>query len=115
MNAEEYALLQKNRSRTTEKSNSNYLRKLAFSQPITIRYRNDSLDALTKEVIALKKELNFIGHNFNQAVHKLHTLDRIPEFRYWVKAYEQTRITLTKQTETIVTRIHQICTQWSQE
>ena len=34
-----------------------------------------------------KKELNAIGNNFNQAVHKLHLLDKIPEFRVWISHY----------------------------
>jgi len=36
----------------------------------------------------LKRELNGIGNNFNQAVHKLHLLDKIPEFRAWIQHYD---------------------------
>lgn len=49
------------------------------------------MDELSAELIILRKEINHIGHNLNQAVHKLHTLDKIPEFRVWVTVYEKTR------------------------
>ena len=115
MNAGEYKSLNQNRKKTTEKTNSNYLRKLALQKPVTVIYRNQSIDEFLLEVIGIKKELNAIGHNLNQAVHKLHTLDRIPEFRHWVEKYEATRQQLTKQTETLLLHVYKTCEKWSQE
>ena len=53
-----------------------------------MKFRNQSADDFLKEMLVLKKELNGIGNNFNQAVHKLHLLDKIPEFRAWVIQYD---------------------------
>lgn len=91
MSEDEFQRFENLRKSTTEKKNSTYLRKLALNKPVTMFTRNASMDALTAELIRLRKEINFIGHNFNQAVHKLHTLDRIPEFRHWLETYEHTR------------------------
>lgn len=92
MNEQELLVLVKNRQKTTERTNSNYLRKLALHQPVTIKTRNISIDELCAEIIKMRKEIHYIGHNFNQAVHKLHTLEKIPEFRHWVQQYDQTRL-----------------------
>lgn len=115
MNDEEFVIFQKLRNRSTEKTNSNYLRKLALREPVIVRYRNQSIDDLTTAIISLKKELNFIGHNLNQAVHKLHTLDKIPEFRNWLHTYDQLRKDLTSQTTNTLTQVHQLISQWSQD
>ncbi|MCA6450992.1 MAG: plasmid mobilization relaxosome protein MobC [Chitinophagaceae bacterium] len=115
MNQAEFELLEKNRLRTTEKNNSNYLRKLALQQPVTKLTHNQSMDEATTAIIQLKKEINFIGHNLNQIVHKLHTLDRIPEFRNWAQQYENTRERILTDTTNLLLHAHQILSQWSQK
>ncbi|MBS4064064.1 MAG: hypothetical protein KGZ74_05865 [Chitinophagaceae bacterium] len=115
MNEAEYQLLEKNRKRTTEKTNSNYLRKLALHEPVTKLVRNQSIDEMTLSLIAIKKEINCIGHNFNQVVHKLHTLDRIPEFRNWAEQYATTREHIQTQLTDLLVHAHQIIVQWSQK
>lgn len=115
MNSDEFSILEKNRKKTTARTNSNYLRKLSQQQPVTILYRNASIDSFAKEIIALRKEMNAIGVNFNQVVHKLHTLNKIPEFRLWANTYDQTRIALLQKSQNIYTQIQKIAEQWSQE
>ena len=115
MNKEEFAQLVSNRKKTTEKTNSNYLRKLGLQKPVVMVYRNQSIDDFRTEVIAIKKELNAMGHNLNQAVHKLHMLDRIPEFRNWALQYEQLKSQLSLRTESLLLRVHKTCEKWSQE
>ena len=114
MNKTEYAQLKTNRKKSIEKTTSNYLRKVALQQPVTIIYRNGSADDFLKEMLGLQKELNAIGNNFNQAVHKLHTLDRIPEFRKWIQDYATTHKLFLKKTEEISEFAYQIYQQWSQ-
>lgn len=99
MNEQELLVLVKNRQKTTERTNSNYLRKLALHQPVTVKTRNISIDELCAEIIKIRREIHYIGHNFNQAVHKLHTLEKIPEFRSWVQQYDQTRVQIKTMAE----------------
>jgi hypothetical protein len=113
MNEEEFKTLEQNRKKTTEKTNSNYLRKLALRKPLTALTRNASMDDFTMELVRLRKELNHIGVNFNQAVHKLHTLERIPEFRQWIISYEQTRTQIIRSVETIFTFIGERIEKWN--
>ncbi len=115
MNENEFTILEKLRANSTEKTISNYLRKVALRRPVTIVYRNRSADEFLNELIQLKKELYFIGHNFNQAVHKLHTLDRIPEFRNWIHHYETVHQQFLHKMEQIIARGNQIYQLWLQE
>jgi hypothetical protein len=107
MNDEEYQQLEKLRQKTTTKYLSSYARKILLQKPVVVKYRNTSADEFLKEMILLKKELNSIGNNFNQAVHKLHLVEKIPEFRTWILNYDLQKALLGK-TEEIRRRIEEI-------
>lgn len=112
MNESELNELTKLQQKTTEKDISNYLRKVALQKPVTVKYRNQSADDFLKQMLELKKELNGIGNNFNQAVHKLHILDKIPEFRVWVNQYDGLQKALVSKVEEIKLRMNQLYEQW---
>lgn len=115
MNDDEFGRFQTHRKKSGEKKDSTYLRKVALHEPVTILYRNGSADDFLLESIRLKRELNAIGNNFNQAVHKLHILDRIPEFRNWIAENEKTRDRFMVKVDEILTRLYEIHKKWSQE
>lgn len=66
-------------------------------------------------MIRLKNELNAIGNNFNQAVHRLHTLDRIPEIKLWLIQSEIVKQSFTKKAEEIRLKMIEIHEQWLQK
>jgi hypothetical protein len=115
MNEREINQLTKFQERTTEKDTSSYLRKVALQKPVTVKYRNVSADDFLLDMLNLKKELNAIGNNFNQAVHKLHLLDKIPEFRVWVQQYDGLQKVLISKVEEIKLRMNQLYEQWLQK
>jgi hypothetical protein len=115
MNAAEVEQLKKQQQQSTERSISNYVRKIALQKPVTVKYRNQSADDFLKEMLLLKKELNAIGNNFNQAVHKLHLLDKIPEFRFWVTHYEGLQQAVANKVEDIKLQVAKLYEQWSQK
>ncbi len=115
MNDDELNQLIKLQQKTTEKDVSSYLRKIALQKPVTVKYRNQSADDFLKEMLPLKKELNAIGNNFNQAVHKLHILDKIPEFRFWVKEYDGLQQSVLGKIEEIKRKVSQLYEQWLQK
>jgi len=115
MNEIEFNQLEKFQKRTTEKDTSSYLRKVALQKPVTVKYRNESADDFLLDMLNLKKELNAIGNNFNQAVHKLHILDKIPEFRVWVQQYDGLQKVLLSKVEEIKLRMNQLYEQWLQK
>ena len=112
MNDAELNQLTTLQQKTTERDISSYLRKVSLQKPVIVKYRNQSADDFLKQMLELKKELNGIGNNFNQAVHKLHLLDKIPEFRVWVNQYDGLQKTLVSKVEEIKLRMNQLYEQW---
>lgn len=115
MNETEYKSFTALQKKTTEKDASTYLRKVALQIPVTVKYRNESADDFLADMLQLKKELSAIGNNFNQAVHKLHILERIPEFRTWLMLYDGLQKELMKKVDEIKARIAQLYEQWLQK
>ncbi len=115
MNDEELEQVKKKQQLTTERSLSEYIRNVSMQKPVTVKYRNQSADDFLKQMLELKKELNGIGNNFNQAVHKLHILDKIPEFRVWVNQYDGLQKSLVSKVEEIKLKVSQLYEQWLQK
>ncbi len=112
MNKSEFGQLEKFKKESTERSMSNYLRKVSLKKPVTVKYRNQSADDFLKQMLELKKELNAVGNNFNQAVHKLHLLDKIPEFRVWINQYDGLQKILLNKVQEINLRVNQLYEEW---
>lgn len=98
--------------KSTDKDISSYIRKVLLQKPVAIKYRNQSADAFLNQMLELKKELNAIGNNFNQAVHKLHLLDKIPEFRVWISQYDGLHQAFISKTEQINFKVNELYEQW---
>ena len=115
MNQFEFERMESFRKHSTERSISNYIRKVVTQKPVTMNYRNQSADDFLDQMLELKKDLNGIGNNFNQAVHKLHILDKIPEFRDWIYQYKILHKKLVEKVEEIKLRMNQLYDQWLQK
>ncbi len=115
MNDNEFEQMEKLRKKSTERNLSSYVREVVLQKPVLINYRNQSADDFLKDMLGLKKELNSIGNNFNQAVHKLHILDKIPEFRVWVNHYDGLHQLLVSKVEEIKLRMNQLYEEWLQK
>ncbi|RXK81273.1 plasmid mobilization protein [Filimonas effusa] len=87
---------------------SEYARRVLLNKPVTINYRNQSTDQLLTVLNLIKTELSAIGNNFNQSVHKLHTLDTVPQIKTWVVMNEATKKILMQKVEDIRLRLIQI-------
>jgi hypothetical protein len=111
---QEYDQIHRQFRRTTCRKISEYARKILLQKPVTTTCRNQSLDELMGELIVLRKELNRLGNNFNQAVKKLHTLSQIPEFRSWLITWEQEKKLLEKKVGEINKKIDKIADVWLQ-
>ncbi len=94
---------------------SEYARDVLLREPVNIIHRNQSADDFLAEMILLKNELNAIGKNFNQAVHKLHTLDHVHEIKTWAILNEAGRKNFMKKVDEIKEKMNQIYTLWLQK
>ena len=115
MNEEEARQVKKHQNKSTERNLSSYVREVVLQKPVLINYRNQSADDFLKDMLLLKKELNALGNNFNQAVHKLHILDKILEFRAWVNHYDGLHKSLVNKVEEIKLRMNQLYEEWLQK
>ena len=114
LSPKEYAQVQKKCQMSTPYKLSEYVRRKLFEQPLTVYHRSQSLDELMAELMELKKELNGIGNNFNQAVKKLHALSQIPEFRSWLITWELDQKILFSKVEEIRKKMDKISDVWLQ-
>src|SRR5690606_363741 len=68
------------------RSMSEYSRSVLLKKPVIFTYRNRSMDDVLEELIQIRNELNYIGINFNQAVHKLNSIMGVPDSELWQAA-----------------------------
>lgn len=114
LSPEEYRDIESKWKKSTIRKFSEFLRRIIFHRPITVYTRNRSLDELMPELMLLRKELNGIGNNFNQVVHKLHTLDHVPQVLHWAASWDSEKLALFNKIEEIRTKLNSISDQWLQ-
>lgn len=111
----EYEKIYGHFSKTTSRKLSEYARNVLLQKPVIFKTRNESADEFLSEMLQLKKELNAIGNNYNQAIKKLHTLNHIEEVKWWIQTHESLHQSFLHLTETILQKLNQIHRQWSSE
>jgi len=94
---------------------SEYCRRVILKKPVNIKYRNTSIDDFLASMLELKKELNAIGNNFNQLVHKLHLLHRVSEIQMWAVKNEDDKKILLKKIDQILEQVNTLHKLWSRE
>ena len=112
---EEYNKVNGSFKRTTKRKLSEYIRYVLLEKPVTVYTRNQSIDDLMAQLILLKNELSAIGNNFNQAVKRLHTMDKNAELNTWILLNEKHKENFFKKVDQINQKIIQLSGQWLQE
>ncbi len=108
----EYVKIEQKWKASTCRKLSDYVRQNLFEKPVITSYRNQSMDDLIAEMALLRRELNHIGNNFNQAVKRLHTLSKIAEFKQWLIAYEIEKKILHNKIAEIKKQMLKIAEKW---
>ncbi len=112
---EEYSKIFQSYKRTTDRRLSEYFRLVMLEKPVTVNTRNQSLENVQTELIAIKNELKAIGNNFNQSVKKLHMMEHISEARIWLIDQESRWLDNTKKLDEISSKISKISRSWLPE
>ncbi|MDR3715855.1 MAG: plasmid mobilization relaxosome protein MobC [Puia sp.] len=115
LNEEEQQLLNERFKNSGCRQLSDYIRRMVLQKPVNVKFRNASVDDFLTDMLQLKKELNQIGNNFNQAVHQLYTLERLGDFEHWILTNEQDKARLFGQIEIILSRVEKLYALWSQK
>jgi len=111
----EYQKIMRSFRTTTKRKLSEYIRSVLLEKPVTVYTRDQSLDDMLAFFNALKNELSAIGNNFNQAVKRLHMMDRIAEIKWWAEASEKQRQLFMEKVDEIAQKIAQLSDKWLQE
>ncbi len=111
----EYEKLVKFQKGTTCHKLSEYIRNVVLRDPVYVKTRNLSLDAFLLEIVALRNQFKAVGFNFNQVVHKLHTLQEIPEFKVWLLVNEKHKGQLFAKIKELQDRMNQVYDLWKDE
>lgn len=114
LSAKEYETVKKSWKKTTVTKLSEYLRRILLGKTVTVYTRNQSLDEFMAEMILLRRELNSIGLNINQAVRRLHTLDYLPQMQLWLADFERDKNVLFGKVEEIRLKLDQLSDEWLQ-
>ncbi|HTN19781.1 MAG TPA: hypothetical protein VL125_04865 [Pelobium sp.] len=115
LNKSEFEKIQERMNNTRFRNTSSYFRYVLLEKKITTLYRNQSMDEEMEELIQLRKELNFIGHNYNQTVKKLNSVIAMPDARHWQQLLNVSKNELEPCIRKIKDRINQFADLWSQK
>ncbi|MES2378470.1 MAG: plasmid mobilization relaxosome protein MobC [Bacteroidota bacterium] len=114
LTGDEFGELEKNWQQSTVKKLSEYVRRILFGKRITVYSRSKSLDEFVAELVVLKRELNAIGVNFNQAVHRLNMLDHSSQMQVWVERFFRDRDRFFEVVNEVQGKINSVSEQWLQ-
>lgn len=108
----EHRLISEQFSRTTETHLSKFARKILLGKPMIARTRDESLKDIISILSSLQKDLNGIGNNYNQMVHRLHIYDKQSDIKSWVDKYEKEKEKLFGDIEKIKVFIAKTSEKW---
>jgi beta-lactamase class D len=109
---EEYYKIFHAYKRTTNRRLSEYFRSVMLEKPVTVNTRNQSLENVQTELIAIRNEIKAIGNNFNQSVKKLHMMEHVSGARIWLNDQESRWLDNMKQLDEISSKISKISQSW---
>lgn len=112
LNDDEYRQLKGKLSTTCCRKVSDYVRNVLFEKPITVKYRDQSIDDFMNELIRLRAELNALGNNFNQVVKKLNSITPSPQYKIWLSISTGMQNELLEKVGNIQKRINDFSGEW---
>ena len=111
----EYELLEKRFKKTRFRKLSEYARSILLEKPVTVTYRDKAMDDVLEELVLLRRELNAIGNNLNQAVHNINSTHGNADTRLWMNLLSVVNTKLEPSILQIKERMNQYAEIWSQK
>ena len=112
---DEYKSITESFKKTRFRKMSEYSRNVLLGKNITVTHRDKSMDEVLEELILLRKEINFVGNNFNQAVRKLNSVNGMPDAHIWQAMLSVLRDELEPSISQIKVKVNQYSEIWLQK
>ncbi|MDO3627533.1 hypothetical protein [Mucilaginibacter sp. BT774] len=112
---DEYRLLKARFQKTQFRKMSEYMRSVLLEEPVTVNYRDKAMDDVLEELVLLRRELNAIGNNLNQAMHTIKAAPDCADTRLWMNLMSIINSKLEPSIAQIKERMNQYADIWSQK
>ncbi|OCX54360.1 hypothetical protein BEL04_08875 [Mucilaginibacter sp. PPCGB 2223] len=112
---DEYEHLEKRFKKTRFRKLSEYVRSVLLEKPVTVTYRDKAMDDVLEEMILLRRELNAIGNNLNQAVHQINAAHGDADTRLWAHLLSTVTSKVEPAINQIKDKMNQYADIWSQK
>jgi hypothetical protein len=112
---DEFKLIDNRFKKTRFRKLSEYIRSVLLEKPVTIMYRDKSMDEVLEELILLRKELNAIGNNLNQTVRNINSAHGGADTRLWINLLGIINSKLEPSINQIKDRMNNYAELWSQK
>lgn len=111
---EQYDQIHNKLKATTCRTLSEYIRNHLIGKPITINYRDQTLDEYLSQIIQLRAELNLLVISYNESLKMRGSNELIPEYTDWFISSEQQRKSILHKVDEIKNNILKIAEKWLQ-
>ncbi len=112
---DEFKLIDNRFKKTRFRKLSEYIRSVLLEKPVTVMYRDKSMDEVLEELILLRKELNAIGNNLNQTVRNINSAHGGADTRLWINLLGIINSKLEPSINQIKDRMNNYAELWSQK
>lgn len=112
---DEYEILEGRFKKTRFRKLSEYMRSVLLDKPITVNYRDKAMDEVLEELVLLRRELNAIGNNLNQAVYQINAAHGNADMRLWANLLSVVNSKIEPSITQIKERMNQYADIWSQK
>jgi hypothetical protein len=107
--------LNKRYKNSTFQNLSEYGRAMILGEPVIVVHRDKSMDEVLEELALLRRELNHIGNNLNQAVKNINSAQGDPDNRLWMNLLTVINEKLEPSISQIKERMNKYADLWSQK
>lgn len=111
----EFELIERRFKKTMFRNLSEYTRNVLLEKNITVTYRDKAMDDVLEELILLRRELNAIGHNLNQAIRQINSAHGSADTRLWANLLTTVNSKVEPAIEQIKERMNYYAEIWSQK
>ncbi|MBL4674605.1 MAG: plasmid mobilization relaxosome protein MobC [Mucilaginibacter sp.] len=111
----EYEMINNRFKKTRFRKLSEYVRSVLLGKPVTIFYRDRSMDELLEEMISMRQELNAIGNNLNQAMRSINAMHGNADVRLWIDLLTVVNSKLEPAIQHIKDQMNNYAGVWSQK